>query len=161
MSGLKLIRFTLFLKFVLQYRRNIYFINNINRAFFTRNLRQSADYNSIYEFIAYFTGEFGDFQIFPNAPYKSVNVQRCALGIGYFFFQSGNLFFQRVLLVRILPYKIQTNIFGHFTLSLCPHRQTVIRRESSSKRRCLAFSSFLNNRKSSKIISYEKGDFGL
>lgn len=64
MSGLKLIRFTLFLKFVLQYRRNIYFINNINCAFFTRNLRQSADYNSIYEFIAYFTVSSGTSKYF-------------------------------------------------------------------------------------------------
>ena len=91
------------------------FIHDIYLALFSCRLRRSSDNDSVYQFVAHFTGKFGRFEVFFDVPYKLIRALYCVFRFCKFCFYFCDVSFQLFLLVGVFLYKADADIFGHFS----------------------------------------------
>ena len=65
---------------------NVDFIDDIYFALFACMFRMTADYYSVYQFVAHFTGKFGCFEMLLDVPYKLIGALHCICCFGEPFF---------------------------------------------------------------------------
>ena len=90
------------------------FIHDIYLALFSCRLRRSSDNDSVYQFVAHFTGKFGRFEVFFDVPYKLIRALYCVFRFCKFCFYFCDFCSSEYFCIK--PMQISSGIFP-FTLS--------------------------------------------
>lgn len=93
---------------------NVDFIDDIYFALFACMFRMTADYYSVYQFVAHLAGKFRRFEILLDVSYKVIGTLYRIRCFSQSLFKFRDFVFQSFLLVGIHLYEADTDIFRHF-----------------------------------------------